>query len=53
MGSLRNSYRLLNFYCDWALHNELDRNNTTKIISDMFDQDIDIRKKWKGHCERY
>jgi len=47
MGNSRNSYGLLNFYCDWALHNELDRNNTTKIISDMFDQDIDIGKNGK------
>jgi len=42
-----NSYKTLRFYCNWVLHNELSREKTTKLLSDIFEQNIDIKKD--GH----
>jgi len=42
-----NLYQKLRFYCNWALHVNLDNKNTTQFISDMFDQDIDCSKSVK------
>lgn len=40
----RSKYKTLYFYCNWVLHNKLDREKTTKLLSDIFDSSIDTRK---------
>ena len=35
----KTTYRTLNFYCSWVLHNKLDRQQTTAFLAKKFDID--------------
>lgn len=38
------SYKTLRFYCNWVLHRELNREKTTKLLSDIFEPNVDLKK---------
>ena len=40
----RNPYRTLRFYCNWALHNELSQERTTRLLFHLLDPCIDGKK---------
>jgi hypothetical protein len=48
----KGKYKLLNLYCNWVLHNKLDRKNTTVLLADLFEQDIDCQKGGKENAIR-
>jgi len=39
-----NYYKTLRFYCNWVLHKELNQERTTKLLSDIFETNIDFGK---------
>jgi hypothetical protein len=39
-----NSYKTLRFYCNWVLHKELSQEKTTKLLSDIFESSVDLKK---------
>lgn len=41
------SYKTLRFYCNWVLHKELNQEKTTKLLSDIFEPNVDLKKS--GH----
>jgi len=41
------SCEFLRFYCNWVLHNSLDRKRTTKLLSEKFESNIDFTKSGK------
>lgn len=41
------SYKTLRFYCNWVLHTELSQEKTTKLLSDIFEPNVDLKKS--GH----
>jgi len=41
------SYKTLRFYCNWVLHKELSQEKTTKLLSDVFEPNVDQKKS--GH----
>lgn len=38
------SYKTLRFYCNWVLHKELSQEKTTKLLSDIFKPNVDLKK---------
>lgn len=38
------SYKTLRFYCNWVLHKELSQEKTTKLLSDIFEPNVDLKK---------
>src|SRR4051794_17050893 len=44
---LRNQYKALAFYCDWALHTSMDRTGALRMIK-MFDDLMDSRPTPEG-----
>lgn len=40
-------HRTLRFYCNWALHNKLDQETTTSLLSDKLEPEINRKKS--GH----
>ena len=37
-----NRYKTLRFYCNWVLHTKLDKPATTKLMANIFNQNIDL-----------
>lgn len=48
----KGEYRYLNFYCNWVLHNKLDRANTTVLLKDLFEGDMDNSKSGKENAAK-
>lgn len=44
MNEQKEKYKFVRFYCNWVLHNQLDRPSTTVLVSDIFDQHVDKSK---------
>ena len=45
-----NSYKTLRFYCNWVLHKELSQEKTTKLLSDVFEPNIDLKKSGRENA---
>jgi len=43
-------YNTLRFYCNWVLHNELSRETTTKLLSDIFEPNVDLKKNGRENA---
>lgn len=44
------SYKTLRFYCNWVLHKELSQEKTTKLLSDIFEPNIDLKKSGRENA---
>lgn len=43
-------YNTLRFYCNWVLHKELSREKTTKLLSDIFEPNVDLKKNGRKNA---
>ena len=44
------SYKTLRFYCNWVLHKELNQEKTTKLLSDIFEPNVDLKKSGRENA---
>lgn len=44
------SYKTLRFYCNWVLHKELNQERTTKLLSDIFEKDINLEESGRKNA---
>lgn len=44
------SYKTLRFYCNWVLHKELSQEKTTKLLSDIFELNVDLKKSGRENA---
>jgi len=47
-----NSYKTLRFYCNWVLHKELSQEKTTKLLSDIFETNIDFKEGGRENARK-
>lgn len=47
-----NSYKTLRFYCNWVLHKELSQEKTTKLLSDIFETNIHLKKGGRENARK-
>lgn len=45
-----NFYKTLRFYCNWVLHKELSQEKTTKLLSDIFEPNVDLKKSGRKNA---
>jgi len=43
-------YKTIRFYCNWVLHKELNQEKTTKLLSDIFEPNIDLEKSGRENA---
>ncbi|MFA5392484.1 MAG: hypothetical protein WC306_02190 [Candidatus Paceibacterota bacterium] len=44
------SYKTLRFYCNLVLHKELSQEKTTKLLSDIFEPNVDLKKSGRENA---
>jgi len=43
-------YKTLRFYCNWVLHKELNQERTTKLLSSIFETNIDFKRSGRENA---